>query len=396
MAVTAYAADEESPGISSKKLKVLLKKHELLLKENENDGTLPAVQEEPVKGFELSLCLLCPSRAGYFDALVLDEASQFPIMNAPPLVHLLRRKPASSSASLVQHPDRTGRVVVVGDPRQMGTILQNEYPDDAALVDGSPPPHWSLLSWLRAAVEPCAELRVDSSRMLRDNHRMTDNLARFTREVLQYEGYEACHLGGCPCHQVAGGVSGVRPLSMSRQPTAEANAALPANNRQPELIHAALLPKNEFVLIQMPSGVGAAGALIDPSAAIKQEARLVVQLVVAYLSWRDQTIVEVDGKPVPVDQPSVFVVAPHHSQKIEIERELADAMGDVRGRHRRIANLSLFLPLPAMPSHSHLCAPRAPRRRRSCLRALLTLSIRSRRCRAVSATLSLSATAAST
>ena len=63
---------------------------------------------------------------GWFDILVIDEASQMPLAQLLPPLALLRHNPAVG-----QEAPSTGRLVVVGDPRQMGTILKNDYPAEA-------------------------------------------------------------------------------------------------------------------------------------------------------------------------------------------------------------------------------------------------------------------------
>ena len=289
------------------------------------------------KTLQALLCekeLLTPGDKGYYDVLVLDEASQFPIRQLPPLAHLLLRMPPQED----QPEERTGRLVVVGDPRQMGLILQNEYPLEAMLTEGSPPPHWSLLSWLRAAVTQSEALRVDLSRMLRDNHRMNDSLARFTRTVLEYEGYNACHDNDCPCHRdgIGPGKNGVPLLKMSYMPPRALVADEPSG-----LLYKALLPEHTFVVIEMLcDGDNAAVAYLDPKLALVREAWLVVELILAYLRWRD------NGH----DDSSVFVVAPHHVQRIEIQRQLDIRRGDV-------CMATIKLP---MPSRFSLAAQHVP------------------------------------
>ena len=116
---------------------------------------------------------------GYFDVLVVDEASQMPLAYVLPPLSLVRTQPrADAPEASAQDRDaqatRTGRLVVAGDPKQMGTILQCEYPTDAHLIDDSPPPHLSLLAWLKQnAPDACGQLE--------ENHRMTAHLATFTR-----------------------------------------------------------------------------------------------------------------------------------------------------------------------------------------------------------------------
>ena len=273
------------PSKTPTKLKPLLRKHGLLTDATANDG--------------------------YFDTLVIDEASQFPLTQLPPLAHLLRRTPEAGIGGATSN-DRTGRLVVVGDPRQMGTILQNEYPQDASLTEGSPPAHWSLLSYLRAAVERCDALRVNRDRMLLDNHRMTDSLANFTRLILQYNEYTACHLNNCPCHRAT---NGVPRLTMSNHPGIAA-AASPER----QLVQEALLPQNTFVMIEVKGSASSEAGYLggsgiassyDPRGALTLEADLVVELILSYLRWRS------DG-----DDPSVFVVAPHHIQRHEIQKRL--------------------------------------------------------------------------
>ena len=180
---------------------------------------------------------------GYFDVLVVDEASQMPLANVLPPLSLVRTQPrADAPEASAQDRDaqatRTGRLVVAGDPKQMGTILQCEYPTDAHLIDDSPPPHLSLLAWLKQnAPDACVQLE--------ENHRMTAHLATFTRECLGYENYFECVKRGCACNQPCG----VPLLQLTRTPsTVVASTDQTFSAIQP-LVAAALRPDRTFVLI---------------------------------------------------------------------------------------------------------------------------------------------------
>jgi len=167
---------------------------------------------------------------GYFDVLVVDEASQMPLSHVLPPLGLLRKPAAdggsdggsngsgagtNTGAAPPAADAGGGRLVVVGDPKQMGTVLQCKYPPNAELVDGTPPPHFSLLSWLRDAVpDKCVQLK--------ENHRMTKPLAAFTQSCLGYSDYKECFEGGCPCHA---STRGVLPLKLPKRPATPEQAA---------------------------------------------------------------------------------------------------------------------------------------------------------------------------
>ena len=220
---------------------------------------------------------------------------------------------------------RGGRLVVVGDTRQMGPILQNEYPAEARLCDGAPPPHWSLLRWLwvRAGADEVRPPRLQAT--LLENHRMGPGLAHFTQRVLGYEGYHECRLrsrgfDGCSCHAALPG-GAVPPLQLSRRPGRATSAA------SPPISASALDPQHPFVLIELGVGPGTSaaqrGAAAEPMAdALETEAALVAELISDYLAWRGTD-----------DDEDCFVVTPHHAQRRAVRRHLA-AHGVAHGRVR--------------------------------------------------------------
>ena len=203
------------PSKTPTKLKPLLRKHGLLTDATANDG--------------------------YFDTLVIDEASQFPLTQLPPLAHLLRRTPEAGIGGAPSN-DRTGRLVVVGDPRQMGTILQNEYPQDASLTGGLPHPLVSTSPYLRAAVERRCASCESRSHVTRQPSNDGQPRQLYASD-LQYNEYTACHLNNCPCHKAT---KGVPLLKMSNHPGIAA-AASPER----QLVQEALLPQNTFVMIEV-------------------------------------------------------------------------------------------------------------------------------------------------
>ena len=242
---------------------------------------------------------------GYFDVLVVDEASQMPLENIVPPASVLRRKPRPGASTGPARPGdlpemRTGRLLVVGDPKQMGTILKCEYPPDAELVKDSPPPHLPLLTWLRDRVpSACVQLK--------ENHRMTANLAAFTRECLGYEKYRECFHEDesrcCPCHKATRGVPRLR---LTRRPTVCPPAQQLFTQIDP-LVAASLDPAASLVLVVV-HGLDAQ----PPQAALECEARLVDQLLCRYREWRDD----------PADEPNAFVVTPHHEQRHAVWRAI--------------------------------------------------------------------------
>lgn len=203
-------------------------------------------------------------------------------------LHLLRSRPLPGSPAGAGG----GRLVVVGDTRQMGPILQNEYPADAQLCTGSPPPHWSLLRWLWARTGVNAP---GLQTMLQENHRMTPNLAWFTERVLGYDGYRACGECGCSCHQA---------YPELKVPLLQMPCVAVRPLRGSSHVAEALRPAHTFVLIELE-------ARPERADAVEDEAVLVAALVLCYLNGRG------DG-----DEDSVFVVTPHHTQRIAVLRQL--------------------------------------------------------------------------
>lgn len=234
------------------------------------------------------------AQPGYFDVLVIDEASQMQLPHLMLPLHLLRAPPPDGSGAA-----GGGRLVVVGDTRQMGPILQNEYPVDAQLCSAAPPPHWSLLRWLWArAGGDGGDGGTKSLRfMLQENHRMTPTLARFTEHVLGYTGYHTCNECGCTCHL---------KLPHMQVPLLELSTEFAKGYPLERVLVQALQPANSFVLLEL-EGVG----VVEPAAAIDAEADLVAQLVRGYL--------EGCGKG---DDKSVFVVTPRHAQRVAVLRQL--------------------------------------------------------------------------
>ena len=224
----------------------------------------------------------------HFDALVIDEASQMQFSHAFLPLSLLRNTISNNGQR------EYGRFLVVGDTFQMGPLLRNEYPANSTLCHDSPPPHWSLLRWLweRRTLDP------DSmKKMLRENHRMTPELATFTERVLGYSGYKPCGQSGCKCHQ--NGM--VPPLSLKNMPMVNSHENV-------DIYMSILHPASSFVLLELQ----AKNQMTFE--AVEFEAKLVAGIVQRYFRWRDDK----------VDESIVFVVSPHHSQRNAISRHLEE------------------------------------------------------------------------
>jgi len=134
--------------------------------------------------------------------------------------------------------------------------------------------------------------------MLQENHRMTANLAWFTENVLGYDGYRACSDCNCRCHR-AHPECIVPLLEMSRA----GGHGRPLQGTP--LVAEALRPEHTFVLIELE-------ARPERADAIEDEAALVADLVLGYLEGRGNG-----------DEDSVFVVTPHHTQRIAVLGRLA-------------------------------------------------------------------------
>ena len=120
---------------------------------------------------------------GTFDLLLVDEGSQ------------LRQNEFAVATSLLNvSNDSPWRIVVVGDHFQMPPIVKNKYPEN---IDQGKTPgcHLSVLDFLRFN-----HIENNTSCLsLKENHRMNEELCRFTRDVLEYNEYNICHLGNCSC-----------------------------------------------------------------------------------------------------------------------------------------------------------------------------------------------------
>ena len=248
--------------------------------------------------------------------------------------------------------------MVVGDTKQMGPLLTEQYPEAA---DGLPPVHASVLRWLAGRAlaplrrgdrvarrggeffilgpaagegtyaaapvgggEPVELARAELQRglvsSLQENHRMCDQLARLAREVLGYAEYTECHRRGCPCSKRwrAGGVAeGVPPLRLRLDCDHSAGCAA-----------GVLRTAHAFVMVELraPAGGPSAAAgeppLDEAEAARSAEAALVAEIVWLYLRGARPTWGRAadDGR---LDE-SVFVVTPHHVQRVAVLRAIEE------------------------------------------------------------------------
>ena len=87
-------------------------------------------------------------------------------------------------------PER-GRLVILGDPKQMRPTIRTQLPEDtdvgASILD---------LAVRQLRGSPCLG-RLD------ENHRMCGELCDFTETALGYPGYCICSKGGCQCRRAA-------------------------------------------------------------------------------------------------------------------------------------------------------------------------------------------------
>ena len=182
----------------------------------------------------------------YFDAVVLDEASQMLLAQLSMPVHLLRRD---------------GMLILAGDHKQMPPILQNAWPEVALGGPGSPPVHLSSLQWLRERASAAPTLFSQ----LKENHRMTKHLATICRNVLGYDGYDECHkpagaslAPACSCKLWGGGSeAGVPPLTLRTRDNIL--ASLPDGTTLPRVVLDALCDEAAFVLVELKPEAAATG-----------------------------------------------------------------------------------------------------------------------------------------
>ncbi|EOD23429.1 hypothetical protein EMIHUDRAFT_458027 [Emiliania huxleyi CCMP1516] len=187
-----------------------------------------------------------------------------------------------------------GRLMVVGDTKQMGPLLAEQYPEAA---DGLPPVHASG-TYAAAPVGgggpvelARAELQRGLVSSLQENHRMCDQLARLAREVLGYAEYTECHRRGCPCSKrwrADGVAGGVPPLRLR---------------------------------LDCGHSAGCAAGVLRTAHAFVMAA-LVAEIVWQYLRGARPTWgrAAADGR---LDE-SVFVVTPHHVQRVAVLRAIEE------------------------------------------------------------------------
>ena len=313
--------------------------------------------------FELLLIHAVRSLAPYLTSTRCSRSSPLLFSTQVLLSHL------TMSLPVLKDPDATngtpGRLVLVGDTKQMGPLLHEEYPEG---VHGAPPLHASILRWVAERAlsplkegdqvtigAPAASYRIDGVASathyraspvgggspqelpraeldglqrglvstLKENHRMTDQLARFTREILGYDKYRECHRRGCPCSgkwglsPVTREPAGVPPLQLHfAQP-------LPANTARPQaLVRTALGCDHAFVMIEIEPPAGDSdqtAARDDVESSRVAEAALVAELIATYLQ----------GRVASGFDNSVFVVTPHHVQRIAVLRAVEERPSDI-------------------------------------------------------------------
>jgi DNA replication ATP-dependent helicase Dna2 len=102
--------------------------------------------------------------AAKFDLVVIDEASQLAIL------------PATIAASMVA--PETGRIVIVGDHRQIAPIRKGKYPPGQLF-------HSSIIHWLAPKDEANGDRFAERRGfgMLKENHRMNSELCSLTHSV---------------------------------------------------------------------------------------------------------------------------------------------------------------------------------------------------------------------
>ena len=207
--------------------------------------------------------ILAADDARRCDVLLVDEASQ-----------MLQAQFALAARNL---DPANGRLVVVGDHRQMAPTIRTQLPDG---VDCGR----SILDHLRAALRD-----TDCVGMLAENHRMCPALCDFTERALEYEGYRICSSGGCRCR-----------------------AGAPAPERVAFAGAAAEILDDGEPLVVVELDVGGSASLADVRAA---EARLCRELVREYDGALDRAGASRER--------GAFLVTPHHSQRHAVR----DALG---------------------------------------------------------------------
>ena len=110
---------------------------------------------------------------GKFDLLLIDEASQM--------------LPSVAALAIKALDPECGRLVILGDPKQMRPTIRTQLPEEAdvgaSILD---------LAVRQLRGSPCLG-RLD------ENHRMCGELCDFTETALGYPGYCICSKGGCTC-----------------------------------------------------------------------------------------------------------------------------------------------------------------------------------------------------
>ena len=220
---------------------------------------------------------------GSFDVLIVDEASQ------------LRQNELAAGISLLK-PESAWRLIVVGDQLQMPPIVKNKYPQ--TLDNGSRPGvHVSVLDFIRFN----SGERGTSIMLLKENHRMNEQLSEFTRTTLSYHDYKMCSQLGCTCR--------TRKESTYPVPDIMHSGSSGTHTLTPqECAKIAIRGSSAVVCVEIALSED---SVRSDGAAARGEAELVAHIIQEY---RARPGVHPDATP--------FVVTPHHYQRLAVCRAL--------------------------------------------------------------------------
>jgi len=217
-----------------------------------------------------------------FDLLLVDEASQM----------LLSHASLALSALNPEH----GRLVVVGDTRQMPPTIRTQLPDE--IMDKTEVA-MSFLAFLRKKLEIDAPECIGE---LQENHRMCSTLCAFTTAALDYSRYHMCRPEvGCSCRQ--------------NRATDFCLEALPATSNL-FWTNEILAPTQPLIIVVLVNDEGQSPPTLEET--IRAEAAVCADLLTAYENARQLCATD---KPMA----GAFVVTPHHVQRRAVREHVSSS-----------------------------------------------------------------------
>eukprot|EP00943_MAST-04B_sp_MAST-4B-sp1_P001609 g1609.t1 len=244
------------------------------------------------------------NRPEKFDILFIDEASQLRLPEAAFAINALDKD--------------CGRLVIVGDHWQLAPIILEKYPNETSITE--PKVYDSFLVYLRNMIATEIAINHQNSgtglsnnnnnlsqytlfMQLNENHRMNAELAWYTENILNYDGYKLCSDHGCVCR-----FSSNNHNVTSRPSYLIYDTPLPVvvddNSNNSRLVQI-LDPKVPFSMVNIIWNGGHADELTNEIGR-KLQAKLVSKIVTFYIEHSSAAVR--NGE-------KIFCVTPHHLER---------------------------------------------------------------------------------